>query len=248
MINVKKNILILAVVLAFIFAFAACENTLVPPSGQGANDWRDTHRIVKQTVLPMPSLLTSTAWWLYSYNPDGSLKQLDAYNSEGTHINTTSYFYEGGLLVKAEVTLTEEQLITEKWDFSYENGVLKTRLIHSLELVWDDELGESVQVYTPWRRQEFTFQNGRKVRDEMFLIPATTFIAVFSYDEWGRRIQTTQQNYNPYTGALTSVSISNRSYNTNGTFSSIIFSTGGSRFFEWEEQTTSYDYDVLFTF
>jgi len=212
-------------------ALASCD-ALAGPSAPGGNS---RYRVVTQTLIGSDQEITI---WKYSYNNDGSLRQVDNCDSYGYVVSVTRYTNDSaGRYILAETVRYGE--VNYKTQYEYENGVLKKAMTYNFADYSFILNGIS----------EYTFSQGKKTQRTGFNSSYQRFsTSTFSYDNSGRRTSTLIQYFDVDTGAIDSTSTSYRTYNSNGTINTVVLSDGQTRAFEWEERPTMVRFDDYFNF
>ena len=206
-----------------------CDN---PTRGNGANG--TGFRLVSFALIDPGA---PTAHWSFHYDTDGWLVQVNNY-SDGNRISYNRHTRNSaGLRLRTDTFADSDSSLISRTELEWENNLLKRSRFY---LYWDSQF-ELLQV------TEFTFYGDRKIKRESFDIDnERTLIAIFQYDSSGRRTGVQIQHFGG--GDIIGTITGTRTYNANGTLSSVSYSDGRSRTFVWEEIAAREDMDLFFVF
>ena len=180
---------------------------------------------------------------MYSPSPAcaGSLSQVDAYDISGNVVSFDIYTNDSeGLRLKRESYLIFDSVsvLTRTTVYEYDNNVLKmTKNYKSLDSR-NQLILDSTTVYTIF--------DGRKMKEETFNTSnIKTSSSTFYYDNFGKRVSTHSQTFD-FDGSVISEMTSTRTYNTNGTLSTVSIDNSETRVFLWEQIETLVNFDTFF--
>jgi hypothetical protein len=170
----------------------------------------------------------------YSYNSDGTLKRIDNYYHASSELMQYVIItnYPDGTVAKQEQYLLGNYPLFTVWDFSNDSNKKPLKR---------DGTSSTGGVIISTSTVDFTFQNGRKIREIEILKDAS-----------GATIQVTQRDYNyDNRGKRTTTNITingvssqqTRSYNSDGTLQKATHSSGGTIEFTWENGKPPNDFD-----
>jgi len=178
----------------------------------------------------------------YSYNNDGTLKQIDVFQSSTRVMYVIITSYPDGTVAKQEQHISNYPLITI-WNFT--NDTNKKPFKREGSTSNDGNLTSTHTV-------DFTFQSGRKTREvekiHSFVNGVTAdqeIQRVFSYDNNGRRTTTTETSTGTQNGTRQYI----RTYNSDGTLQKVNYPSGYNDntpvtiTFTWEDGKSPHNFD-----
>lgn len=240
--NPKMIKYFLIMVLISAVTITSCKNPAdnEPINNSPKSDTKN-YRLVSQVVIE--NSLIGPVTYVYSYNVDGSLEQVDYCNSEGYIFQFIKYTNDlAGRRIKEEsyyYNYEGEAIFEYMYEYKYDKNILIST--QSIRYLSDRYPAPELIFYN-----EYTFSNGNKIKEEYFINDIKIGSRTFLYDNSGKRISTKYEEYNA--GSITSIITGTRTYRSNGTLEFVAYSNGNVRTFEWEEKETLVDYDTYFSF
>ena len=180
----------------------------------------------------------------FSYNSDGSIKQVDYYDESSKHVGYNN------VTCNADGTVSREKFywivgnssnfeLNYDWTYTYGSDKKPTK-------------AEIVYYYNTVATENivYTFQNGRQTRQVWTSSSGQEVVSIqydFNYDNKGKRTTTTE------THSMLGTRQTTRTYNSDGTLQKVTYPNGynGSdntiitKSFTWEDGKTNYNYDDI---
>jgi hypothetical protein len=235
----QRLFIIMAAIMMALVTFTACDkddNGKDDPDDNGNNGGVAGKRF-KEWVQTSP---TGTTRSVYTYNSNGSIKQVDLY-SGSVRITYNVYtnhpdgrpasietFYEGN----------DMQGMKGKTEFTYDSNKTLQKYEAAISMGGVEMSRLSI---------DYTFQNGRKTREvQISSGGAAQMERVYEYDSQGKRTKTTETM--SAGGVINQTIIWNRSYHSDGTLDKVTNNAGVTVTFTWENGNKVMDEDIFYAY
>jgi hypothetical protein len=199
-----------------------------PDNGGGGISGKRVKTRVRTSTMPISDWTKME----YSYNSDGTLKQVDWYDASSK------------LVRKEVITSNPDGTWNKRVATDYVNGgEVITNFTHDANKKPLKATGTtSVAGVVVTSTIDYTFQNGRKIREKQVTGSMTETLFEFSYDTDGKRTKTIATMSYGVTVEYT------RTYNSDGTLQKLNYTTGNQPFtetFTWENGKTTVNMDDI---